>query len=136
VIQRFVGWLSETSSAVPTLPDPSMHRSELMQCMRSACFNLRQAARAVTQLYHEVLRPIILVRRGARIGIQGWHWTNMSGRATGMAADAVRPLPAAGPNLKSGSAANRPGKFLGLTREQGKRVDFLPSRHPSEIQSR
>ncbi len=31
--------------------------SELAECSNCACFNLRKAARAVTQLYEEILRP-------------------------------------------------------------------------------
>ena len=31
--------------------------SELAECTNCACFNLRKAARAVTQLYEEILRP-------------------------------------------------------------------------------
>lgn len=42
---------------MPTVPDPSSYRSELKHCTSCACFNLRKAARAVTQFYDEVLRP-------------------------------------------------------------------------------
>lgn len=34
-----------------------MDKSELAKCMECTCFNLRKAARAVTQLYDKALRP-------------------------------------------------------------------------------
>ena len=37
--------------------DSRIARSEIAKCMDCACFNLRKAARAITHLYDETLRP-------------------------------------------------------------------------------
>lgn len=42
---------------MPTTPPPPTHRTELTQCTGCACFNLRKAARVVTQVYDQMLRP-------------------------------------------------------------------------------
>ncbi len=56
-----------------------LQRAELANCPNCACFNLRKAARAVTQLYDEALRPaglratqfalLVVVRRAGPVSV-------------------------------------------------------------------